>query len=111
MPRRNAVAPPQLARDAPVMDVAHPLEIGATVVLRDELDLPLLDHFNRPVGQRLDLYEPLRREPRLDDAATALALRQGDDIILGAHEEAAALQILEHTLPSLEAVQSLVGAG
>ena len=38
MPRRNAMAPPELARDAPVADVVHPLVVGLRPVLGNELD-------------------------------------------------------------------------
>ena len=34
VPGRDAVAPPELARDAPGLDVAHPLEVGLLPVLR-----------------------------------------------------------------------------
>ena len=36
VPRRNLVAPPELARDAPRLDVLHPVEIGLLPVLRHE---------------------------------------------------------------------------
>src|SRR6185312_5991257 len=67
MPRRNAMSPPQLARDTPVMNVAHPLEVRLGVILGNELDLASLHNFDRAIGQRLNLHEPLRREPRLHD--------------------------------------------
>src|SRR5690606_40932170 len=37
IPGRDLVAPPQLARDAPRLDVLHPLEISLFPVLRNEL--------------------------------------------------------------------------
>ena len=39
MPGGNAVSPPELARDAPVVDVGHPLHVGLLVHLRGELDV------------------------------------------------------------------------
>ena len=36
VPGRNLMAPPELARDAPGLDVLHPLEIGLFPVLRHE---------------------------------------------------------------------------
>ena len=43
VPGGNAVAPPELAADAPVLDLAHPLEIHAGPVVGDEADAPALD--------------------------------------------------------------------
>ena len=70
------MSPPQLPRDTPVVNVAHPLEVGLGVILGDELDLALLDDFDGAVGQRLNLHEPLGREPRLHDGLAAVALAQ-----------------------------------
>ena len=39
VPRRDLMAPPELARDAPRLDVLHPVEIGLLPVLRHELGL------------------------------------------------------------------------
>jgi hypothetical protein len=41
------VAPPQLARDAPVLDVVQPLVVGVGPVLGHELDLARSDFFQR----------------------------------------------------------------
>ena len=111
VPRRDAMSPPQLARDAPVVNVAHPLEVGFGVVLGNELDVAVLDHFDRAIRQRLNLHEPLRRQARLDDGLAAAAFAQRHNVILRADQEAAALQILQNFLPRLEAVQPLVWAG
>src|ERR1039458_1835690 len=43
VPRGDAVAPPELARDAPVVDVGHPLHVGFAVHLGDELDMAVGD--------------------------------------------------------------------
>ncbi len=73
------MAPPELARDAPVMDVAHPLEISFGVLRGRELDVALLDSGDGLVGQRLNLHKPLCRQARLYNgfAAVALAHRIG----------------------------------
>jgi hypothetical protein len=36
IPRRNLVTPPELARNAPGLDIFHPLEVGFFPVLRHE---------------------------------------------------------------------------
>ena len=82
MPRRNAMTPPELARDAPVVDVAHPLEVGLRVLLRRKVDVALFDRGNCLVGQRLNLDEPLRRKPRLNHRLAAVALADGVHVVL-----------------------------
>ena len=43
VPGGDAMAPPELAGDAPVVDVRHPLDVGLAVLLGGELDVALLD--------------------------------------------------------------------
>src|ERR1022692_2825051 len=105
VPRGNAMSPPQLPRDAPVVNVAHPLEIGLGVILRHELDVAVLDYLDGAVGQRLNLDEPLRRKPWFDDGLAAVTLSQRDNIVLRTDQKAASLEIFQHLLSRLEAVQ------
>ena len=51
VPRRDLMAPPELARDAPGLDVAHPLEVGLLPVLRHEPRLAVLDRGDRLLRQ------------------------------------------------------------
>ena len=53
VPGRDAVAPPQLAADAPVLDVVQPLRVGGGPVLRHELDLARTHRIQRRLGDRL----------------------------------------------------------
>src|SRR6266567_2890287 len=81
VPRRDTIAPPQLPRDAPVIDVAHPLEVRLGVILRNELDFALFNRFDGAVGQRLNLDKPLGRKPRLDDRFATVALTERHYIV------------------------------
>ena len=69
--------PPQLPRDAPVVDVPHPLEVGLRVHLRRELDVPFdrdrlrdslappaaLNHCQKPlIESRGSITAPVRCE-------------------------------------------------
>ena len=44
IPGRDLVAPPQLARDTPVLDLAHPGEIGVLPLPRHEFDAVSYTH-------------------------------------------------------------------
>src|SRR5260221_14059336 len=71
--RRDAMAPPELARDAPVLNIAHPRKVGVLPELRMESGVAVLDRFDRTAGQRFSIRaglvdgdEPLIGEHRLD---------------------------------------------
>ncbi len=87
MPGGNSVAPPELAGDAPVVDVLHPVEVGLLVLLGGELNglfaiRVRLDGGDGFLGERLDLDEPLRGEARLDDGFAAVAVADVVGVVL-----------------------------
>ena len=61
--------PPQLPADAPVLNVAHPGEVGVFPLLGYELNGALFDRFNRGSGELFCVDVPLGRQPGLDDGA------------------------------------------
>ena len=67
------MSPPELPRDAPVVDLVHPVEINLPVIIRDDANAPVFHRANGGLRQRLHLHEPLRGEQRLDDRLAALA--------------------------------------
>src|SRR3954470_9697844 len=81
MPCGNAMPPPQLARDAPVIDVVHPVQVDGLVIVRCEADVALLNDFNSTLRERRDFHEPLRGKPRLDDRLAPVALADGHGVI------------------------------
>ena len=103
--------PPQLPRNAPVVDVVHPVQINLLVVFRNNRDLAVLDHLNRPIGQRLDLDEPLCRKPRFYNGSATIALADRDGVVLLADQKVLRAQVFEHTLARGIAAQSRVRAG
>ena len=75
VPGRDAMAPPDLAADAPVLDVVHPLEVDPGPVLGHETHRPGLDGADGGLGERGGPHEPLRGEARLHHRAGPLAAR------------------------------------
>ena len=104
------MSPPQLARNAPVINVLHPVQINLPVVFRNDRDLAALDRRNRAVGQRLDLDEPLLGEPRFNHRSAAVALAQSKSMVLLAHQKSLLLQIGQHTLARFVAIKPGVHA-
>ena len=66
VPDRDAVAPPELAGDAPVVHVVDPREPARLQLLGVDHDVAAAHRVARCLGQRPDLDEPLQRKPRLD---------------------------------------------
>jgi hypothetical protein len=96
VPGRDAMAPPQLARDAPVLDVGHPVHVGLGPQLGDEAGLAALDRGDRRLGQRLGLDEPLLHQHRLDHRARALRAAARHLVLLDRAEEAGGLEVGDH---------------
>ena len=72
IPNRDTMPPPELARDAPVLDVLEPIEVNLLEALGDDLDLAVAHGVAPLGGHPVHLDEPLAREHRLDDLAAAL---------------------------------------
>src|SRR3972149_9304377 len=81
-PHWNAMPPPQLAADAPVLDVLpiHPVEVHFLETLWNDLDLSVLHCHIRFFGQRLNLHVPLCRDHRLPYFSPALRPWNGGGI-------------------------------
>src|ERR1051326_6739499 len=101
MPRWNTVSPPELAGDAPVMNVAHPLEICLGVVFRRERDLTFFYHLNRAIGQWLNFDEPLRGEPWFHNSLAPVTLADSQRMVLDARKQTKLFQIAQDFLPRL----------
>ena len=80
VPRRDAVPPPQLARDAPVLQVFHPVVVGVFPVVRHEFDAAIAHGVERGLGEFFHAFgageidEPLVGEVGFDDDAAAVAV-------------------------------------
>ena len=108
VPDRNAVAPPDLAADAPVADVFHPAEVLVGPPLRIEADLPPTYGLDGGLGQWLHPHEPLPGEHRLDDRLRAAG--DGHRVAVGLHlfEQPLRPQVLDDALARFEAIQTRI---
>ena len=59
VPNRNSVSPPELAADAPVADILHPVEIVLIETLRNEADFTIFHSLNSGFRKLLHRHEPL----------------------------------------------------
>ena len=119
IPRRNLVAPPQLAADAPVLDVVHPLVVGIDPLLGHEAHLAALygiNGFLGDAGARAHAglgglahgHEPLVSEHGLYHRAGTRADRQHVFVRFDLDDVVARLQIRQKRLACVVAVHALV---
>ena len=111
VPRRDLMAPPQLARDAPVLDVLEPLVVGRGPVLGDELDA-------RPSRHRLERRRCAERRPSPRTTGRSASARRSSPVRpqrgthqlvrLLRHEQARASRSASTALARLEAIEAAV---
>ena len=77
IPCRDTVTPPQLTRDTPVLNIAHPGEVHVFVLLRYELNVAVLNRFNCRFRQDIGTHVPLVGQHWFDDHAATVAVRNG----------------------------------
>src|SRR5690625_1252935 len=106
MRRRDGMPPPELPRDAPILDIPEEMEIRLLPFGRENLDLATLDRRNGGLRERLHLHEPLGRDDRLDDGARALRARQRHLMFLRAAREAKLLKAFLHALPRFKTIEA-----
>ena len=109
IPRGNTVSPPKLTADTPVLNIAHPSEIGVFPIFRNELNIAVLDCFNSRVCERLYCHIPLVCEVGLDNYAAAIAARHLQFVRFDFLKQAKRLDIGDYLLTCLEAVEAAVG--
>jgi hypothetical protein len=104
IPNRDLVAPPELAGNAPVLEVLHPVGVGLGPALRAELDLA----GGHRIGGFLDagiLEEPLHRNARLDRHVGALGETDVVLVFLHLEQQAHFLELGRGALAGDEAVE------
>mmetsp|Transcript_61166 Transcript_61166/g.98962 ORF Transcript_61166/g.98962 Transcript_61166/m.98962 type:complete len:611 (-) Transcript_61166:740-2572(-) len=106
---RDAVSPPQLARNAPVADVAEPVMPLPLVLCRQDREAPIFDTLQSVRRHLLAVDPPLRLQHRLDNVLGARRHAQPHaGVGLGAFEEPLLSQLLDDLKPGLEAVHIVV---
>ncbi|CSI69587.1 Uncharacterised protein [Vibrio cholerae] len=75
IPSRNAMTPPQLARDTPVLNITHPREVHVLVLFWYELNIAIFYRFNRWFRQNTCANVPLVSQHWLNYHATTVAVR------------------------------------
>ncbi len=98
---RDLMAPPELTRDAPILDVLEPVEVGLRPLLRDDLGAAVFDRSDGRLGEGRHFHEPLRADHGLDHGVAALTARQHQRVGLSAPLQALLGQRSLHGLARL----------
>ena len=106
--RRNTVTPPQLTRDAPILDVLQPVTVRVLVFGRIELDLVLHHRRQRDIGKVLHLNKPLQTQPRLNWHVRTLAVTYFIVVVLDFLHEIQRFQVFHNLLAAIETVHAVV---
>ena len=110
VPGGDAVAPPELARDAPGADVLHPLQVDGGGALGHDADFAVADDAGRLGREPGRIDEPLVGDERLDHDAGALRVGDVVDVRLFLDEVAVLAQVIGHEPARLVAVHFRVEA-
>ncbi|MBA7666670.1 hypothetical protein ES703_74751 [subsurface metagenome] len=103
--------PPQLAADAPVADVLHPVEVNLGETLRNNI-YPLAGHcLNGRFRQRFGADKPLLAGDGLNHGLAADAVSHGVGMRLNIDKEPVSFQVLYNRFPAGEAVHTDVRPG
>ena len=102
----DAVTPPQLAADAPVLEVFHPGSVGLRPARGVEGDLSGVDGVERRPLELVDGDEPLLGQPRLQGGVATVAVHNGVIEVLDVIEQVVLLEPLDDGLAALVAVHA-----
>ena len=97
----DAVAPPQLTADAPVLEVLHPGGVGLRPARGVEGDLAGVDSVERRTLELVDGNKPLLGQPRLQGGVATVAVHDGVVVLLDVVEQAVLLEPLDDGLAAL----------
>ena len=101
------MAPPELARDAPRLDVFHPIEIGVLPVLRDELGLAVAHRGDRRLRQLLGVDVPLVGQIWLDHHVGTVAMRHDVTVRLDLLDQPLLFKPSNDCFPRRETIHAL----
>ena len=100
--------PPQLAADAPVLDIVHPFEISLRPVVRNEANAARFDGSDSRLRQWPDAHVPLVGEIRFDDRTTAITARYLAQVVVDLRHQSECLEIGDDFLACNKAIEATV---
>ena len=102
------MTPPELAGNAPGLDIAQPFEISLRPVLRHEPRLAVLDGFERRLGQGFRIHIPLVGQPGLDRHVGAIPERHRVFVGFDLGQKPARFHLGDNRLAGFETFQPVI---
>ena len=106
VPGGYAMSPPDLPRNTPVFDIAHPVEIGVFPVVRDELDIADFNRLDRGFRQWFYTDIPLVGQIGFDHRMRTIAAGHHQAVIFDLFEQVGGLEVGDDQLACLIAVHA-----
>ena len=106
----DAVTPPKMTRDAPVLDVGHPVTVKVLEFGWHIFDIIRLYGFKSGFGKVFHLYKPLHRQFRLDNRVSTFGMSHLVDIILHLLYEPCGFKVNHDLLAHIKAVHAHIHA-
>ena len=103
------MAPPELAADAPVLDVLHPVAVGILELRRVQTDLVVHHRIEGGLSEAIHLEEPLHRELRLNGYEGTLGVTYLIGVVLDLLHQTSSDEVSLDLLTHVEAVHASVG--
>ena len=100
--------PPELTRDAPGLNVLHPIEVGRLAIARHEHRAPVADRRDRRRGKGLGIDVPLISEEGLDHNARAITVRYRVHVRIDFGEQACGLQTADELLARGKTLEPMI---
>ena len=105
------MAPPELARDAPIANIFEPVQEDGALILGNNFDQVFAHNSFRRFRERLHFHEPLRGDSRLDDGFAPVADAHSVHVLFHAFEQAQFFQIRDDAGARGEALKAGVFSG
>src|SRR5210317_2037480 len=93
IPGGYAMAPPELARNTPVLDIFHPVVISLAPVLGDKTDTTIFNGFDRRLRQWFGTHEPLIGQIGLDNHAGTITVGTFVNMVFGLDQQSLGVKI------------------
>ena len=103
---RDAMPPPELATDAPILHVLHPVAIGVLELRRVETDLVVHHRIECRLSQTVHFQEPLHGELRLDGHIGTLGEAHLVRVILCFLEQSGSIKVTDDLFADSEAIHA-----
>ena len=108
VPGRNAVSPPQLSADAPVLQIPHPGKVGVLPLLGHEFDVAIFHRLDGGLGQLGHSDVPLIGQIGFQHGARSVAPGHRQAVVFDLDQQPGGFKVGNDGLARLKAIHALV---